>query len=84
MDILIADSKEEAMEQEAIDAASIKIFTDGSSQNGFVGASAMLYYPQKGILINLTRIMQCQLGLDTKYSAWEAEAAGVVMALWAL
>jgi hypothetical protein len=36
------------------------------------------------IIRNPAGILCCQLGLDTKYSIWDAEAAGVVMALWLL
>jgi hypothetical protein len=36
--------KEEAIEQEAKDDASIKIYTDGSYQNGSVRPAAILYY----------------------------------------
>ena len=38
-DVVIADSKEEAIEEEARDPANIRIYTDGSSQNGSVGAA---------------------------------------------
>jgi hypothetical protein len=44
IDVLVADSKEEALELELKDAANMKIYTDGSCQNGTVGASAVLYY----------------------------------------
>jgi hypothetical protein len=48
VDVLVADSKEEALELELKDAANMKIYTDGSCQNGTVGASAVLYYTQEG------------------------------------
>jgi ribonuclease HI len=84
MDVLIADSKEEAVEQESRDDANIRIYTDGSCQDGSVGASAVLYYPQDGSLANPARILRCCLGSDAKYSIWDAEAAGMIMAAWLL
>jgi hypothetical protein len=80
-DVFIMDSKKEVIEQEAKDNANMKIYTDGSSQNGFIGASMVLYYTQKGIIGNLTMTLRCWLGPDTKYSVWKAEAAGLLMAL---
>jgi ribonuclease HI len=84
IDVLIAESKEEAIAQEAKDTASMKIFTDGSSQNGLVGAASVLYYTERGTIGNPNIILRCQLGPDTKYSVWEAEAAGIIMALWTI
>ena len=84
IDILIADSKEEAIEQESRDDANIRIYTDGSCQEGSLGASAVMYYPQNGTLSDPERVLRCHLGPDTKYSIWDAEAAGAIMALWLL
>jgi ribonuclease HI len=85
IDVLVADSKEEALELELKDAANMKIYTDGSCQNGTVGASAVLYYTREGGTIgNPAQILCCKLGPDTRYSVWEAEAAGIIMALWLL
>jgi len=80
LDISIADSKEESIEQESKDDANVRVYTDGSCQGGSVGASAVLYYPQNGSLGDPVRILRCQLGSDTKYSIWDAEAAGAIMA----
>jgi ribonuclease HI len=84
LDISIADSKEEALEQEAKDPADIRIYSDGSCQGGYVGASAVLYQAQNGIIDNPVNVLRCQLGPDTEYSIWDAEAAGVIMSLWLL
>ena len=81
-DIAIADSKEEAIEEEARDNANIRIYTDGSSQNGSVGAAAVLYYAQNGTINNPTRVLRCCLGPDTKYSVWDAEVVGGMLAIW--
>jgi hypothetical protein len=84
VDVHIADSKEEAIKQEAKDDASIRIYTNNSCQNGFVGAAAVLYHVQNGVICNPVGILHCQLGPDTKYSIWDAKVAGVIMALWLL
>lgn len=81
IDVFLADSKE-AIEQESKDNANMKIYMDGSNQNGLVGASAVLYYTQNGAIRDPSMIRRCQLGPDTKHSVREAEAAGVLMALW--
>ena len=46
MDTIIADSKEELLEDKSKDKANIRIYTDGSCQNRMVGAAAVLYYPR--------------------------------------
>lgn len=83
-DITIAESKEEALEQESKDPADIRLYSDGSCQNGYVGASAVLYRAQNGIIINPVSTLRYRLGPDTEYSIWDAEAAGITMALWLL
>jgi ribonuclease HI len=73
------------LEQELKDTANIKIYMNGSCQNGTVGASAILYYTQKGSTVgNPAQILCCTLGLDTKYLVWKAEAASIMMAFWLL
>ncbi|KAF8803168.1 hypothetical protein BYT27DRAFT_7033472, partial [Phlegmacium glaucopus] len=84
IDIVIADSKEQSIEDEQKDKASIKIFTDGSSQNGFVGGAAVMYYPRDGTIHEPSRILRHRLGTDKEYSVWDAEVAGGLMALWLL
>jgi len=84
IDMLITDSKEESIEDEPKDKVNIRIYTDGSSQNGFVGAAAVMYYPRNGALNKSPRILQHQLGTDKEYSVWDAEAVGGLMALWLL
>lgn len=78
------DSKDEAIEQEAGDAAETRIYTDGSSQDVYVGAAAVLYHVQNGILDNPIKVLKHRLGPDSKHSVWDAEAAGLIMALWML
>jgi hypothetical protein len=84
LNINIADSKEEVIEQEAKDEAGTRIFSDGLCQNGSVGASAVLYMVQNGAIDEPAKILRCHLGPDTAYSIWDAEAAGAIMALWLL
>ena len=50
IDIRIANSKEESLEDESKDEANIRIYTNGSCQNGMVGTAAVLYYPRNGVV----------------------------------
>ncbi|KAF8804315.1 hypothetical protein BYT27DRAFT_7259301 [Phlegmacium glaucopus] len=84
IDIVIAESKEESIEKESRDDANIRIYTDGSSQNGYVGAAAVMYYPRNGIISEPSRILRYRLGTDEEYSVWDVEAVGGLMALWLL
>lgn len=81
LEISVAESKELAIEQEAKDKAAIRVYTDGSCINGSVGAAAVLYLAQNGVITNPFSILRCHLGPDTKYSIWDAEAAGIILAL---
>ncbi|KAF8815585.1 hypothetical protein BYT27DRAFT_7017509, partial [Phlegmacium glaucopus] len=84
IDIIIANSKEESIEEESKDDANIRIYTDGSSQNRFVGAAAVMYYPRNGTINAPSRILRYRLGTDEEYSVWDAEVAGGLLALWML
>ncbi|KAF8799851.1 hypothetical protein BYT27DRAFT_7030218, partial [Phlegmacium glaucopus] len=84
IDTVITESKEESIENESRDDANIRIYTDGSSQNGYVGAAAVMYYPRNGIISEPSRILRYRLGTDEEYSVWDAEAVGGLMALWLL
>jgi ribonuclease HI len=72
------------LEQEARDEAGTRIYSNGSCQDGSMGTLAVLYKVQNRVISTLDRILRCCLRLDTKYSIWDAEAAGVIMALWLL
>jgi ribonuclease HI len=80
----IADNKEEAIEDESKDEANIRIYTDGSSQDGQVGAAAVLYHAQNNTITNPTKILRYQLGTDKEHSVWDAEVVGGILALWLL
>ncbi|KAF8815872.1 hypothetical protein BYT27DRAFT_7010237, partial [Phlegmacium glaucopus] len=84
IDTVIANSKEESIADELADRATIRIYTDGSSQNSFVGAAAVMYYPTNGIINEPARILRYRLGTDKEYSVWDAEVVGGLMALWLL
>ena len=68
IDIHIADSKEESIEDESKDEANIRIYTDGSCQNGMVGVAAVLHYPRNGVVRTPSRFLRFHLGSDKKYS----------------
>ena len=59
--------------QESNDVMNIMIYSDGSCHDGFVGASAVLYYLQNGTLAGPSRMLCCQLGQDTMYSVCDAK-----------
>ena len=63
MDIMIADSKEDSLEDKSKDEANIRIYTDGSCQNGMVGVAAILYYPRNGTICTTLRLLCFHLGL---------------------
>ncbi|KAF8807109.1 hypothetical protein BYT27DRAFT_7099039, partial [Phlegmacium glaucopus] len=84
IDIVIANSKEESIEEEARDDATIRIYTDSSSQNGFVGTAAVMYHPRNRVILEPSKVLRYRLGTDEEYSVWDVEAAGGLMALWLL
>ncbi|KAF8800974.1 hypothetical protein BYT27DRAFT_7027242, partial [Phlegmacium glaucopus] len=84
IDTVIANSKEESLVDELADRATIRIYTNGSGQNGFIGAAAVMYYPMNGIINEPARILQYRLGTDEECSVWDMEAVGGLMDLWLL
>jgi hypothetical protein len=57
IDTHIANNKDRAIEDESKDDAVIRIYTDGSSQDGQVGAAAVLYHAQNNIITDPTTIL---------------------------
>ena len=84
IDTHIAENKEKAIEEEAKDNATIKIYTDGSSQDGQVGASAVLYHVHNNIILEPTNVLRYRLGTDKEHTVWDAEVVGGILALWLL
>jgi ribonuclease HI len=74
--IEIAASREESKEDEAANAADIRIYTDGSGTEGKAGAAAALY--RKG---GRTKVLGYHLGPLAKHTTYEAEAVGVLLGL---
>jgi ribonuclease HI len=72
----IADSKEEAKERDAEDARSIKVYTDGSDQNGGVGAAAILYKDGQR-----KKTLRYFLGSSAEHTIHDAELVGVILGL---
>ena len=74
--ISIATSKEASIfeDQNALDA--VKIYSDGSAQEGKVGAAAVLTRPGKP-----NRILHFHLGTESEHTVPEAELVGILLAL---
>ena len=71
----IASTDEEAIEDFKKNRDQTKIFTDGSSINGKVGASAVMY-------VNDTKVasLRYHLGAASKHTVFEAELVGMILA----
>jgi hypothetical protein len=75
----IADSRKDSIAQEVKDNADFKIFSDGSGQDGYVGAAAVIY--KKGVRRPVGHL-KAHLGPLTKHTTYEGEAVGGILALW--
>jgi ribonuclease HI len=77
----IQPTKEKAIEdaKEAIHTHQIRLYSDGSSHNGGVGAAATLYV---GSVKRKT--LRYYLGPDTEHTVYEAEAIGLLLCLYLL
>ena len=67
--------KEEAIADIARDNFDLKIFTDGSSMNNKIGASAVLYRDNR-----CKTSLQYQLGSISHHTIYEGEATGILLA----
>jgi len=72
----IVKTREEAEQAAKDDESDIRIFTDGSSHDGGVGAAAVLIQG-----IRPARIARYYLGKDTKHTVYESECVGQILAL---
>ena len=75
------ETREDSKKAEKEDDAVIKIFTDGSGYEGNAGAAAVMYrrgrdHPEK--------ILQYHLGPLEQHTNYEAEAVGLLLAMWML
>ena len=76
IETLVATSTEEAIEQENNCEDDVKIYTDGSGQNGHIGAAAVLtrgFHPFK--------IARFYLGPETEHTVYEGECVGQLLGL---
>jgi hypothetical protein len=75
----IAVSRKDSIAQEVKDDADFKIFSDGSGQDGYVGASAVIY--RKGVRRPVGHL-KAHLGPSTKHTTYEGEVVGDILGLW--
>ena len=73
---IIAKTREEAEQLAKDDESDIRIYTDGSSHDGGVGAVAVL---MQGI--HPVKIAKYHLGRDTKHTVYESECTSQILAL---
>jgi len=76
-----AKSREASIEFEKADTAEIKIFVDGSGIDGNTGAAVVLYRHGRP---NPEKTLRYHLGDLTQHTNFEAEAVGLLMAMWML
>ena len=74
--VSIASSKEASMAEDRHAQETIRIYTDGSSHNGKVGAAAILMQPNSP-----HKIIHYHLGSDKEHTVHEAELIGILLAL---
>jgi ribonuclease HI len=74
--ITIPENKEASTQIEARATETIRVFTDGSSHNGKVGAAAVLQRPGKP-----DRTLKVHLGEASHHTVYEAELAGILLGL---
>ena len=74
-------SRENSIDSEFGDDADYKVFSDGSRHNNGIGAAAMLY--RKGRSSSIKKL-QAFLGTPEEHNTYEAEAIGVLLAIWLL
>ena len=75
----IPATRELSIEEEGLDQADFKVFSDGSGQEGRIGAAAVIY--KKGRSAPL-RHLKAYLGPSTKHNTYEGEAVGGLLANW--
>ena len=73
---VIAPTREDAVQNASNDESDIKIYTDGSSREGGIGAAAILIQG-----IRPARIARHHLGKDTKHTVYESECIGQILGL---
>jgi ribonuclease HI len=74
--ITIPENKEASIQMEADAEETIRVYTDGSSHKGKVGAAAVLRRPGKP-----DRILRAHLGEERHHTVYEAELVGILLGL---
>lgn len=77
----ISSTKDTALElaQKTHESIQYKVYSDGSSYEGGVGASAILYKNDR-----IVKICRYHLGTPTEHTVYEAELVGILLALFLL
>ncbi|PPR05017.1 hypothetical protein CVT24_010210 [Panaeolus cyanescens] len=74
-------SREDSIAHEKADNARVKLFTDGSGQDGHVGAAASIYLND---MTNPATTRHLYMGTIDSHSTYEAELVGLLLAVWLL
>ncbi|KAF8811141.1 hypothetical protein BYT27DRAFT_7071727, partial [Phlegmacium glaucopus] len=74
--IRIAESKDEAIEEEGKDEADVRIYTDGSGLDGRIGAGAVLFRGHQE-----KKAIYYYLGSNRKHTVYEGEGVGAIMGI---
>jgi ribonuclease HI len=77
VNVFLPDNKEASKQLEARSKEVIKVYADGSSHNGNVGAAAVLYRAGRP-----KRTLRMKLGPDNQHTVYEAELVGMLMGLY--
>ncbi|KAF5374121.1 hypothetical protein D9615_008851 [Tricholomella constricta] len=72
----IAETRQESLDDDAVNNAHIRVYTDGSGYRGQAGAAAVLYKGNARL-----KMLHYHLGPLTRNTTFEAEAVGVALGL---
>ena len=73
----IVSSRDESKEADLVDDTALKIYTDGSGQDGMASATAILFEGGKAM-----KVLCYQLGLLEHHMTYEAELVGILWGVW--
>ena len=79
--MFINETRIKSIEAEEVENCNFKVFSDRFCQNDEVGAAASLFCKNRPQLL---KSLQKYLGSDKDHNTFEAEAVGVLLALWIL
>ncbi|PPQ99975.1 hypothetical protein CVT24_009556 [Panaeolus cyanescens] len=81
VDTLSFPTREDSIEHERQDDTGTRVYTDGSGQDGYVGAAASLYLDNDHQPVATRHL---HLGTMDQHSTYEAELVGILLAFWLL